>query len=1397
MQCYTELSPPTAVTHAVSLPFLHAKALNLVVARASLLQVFELRAVSTEVESAANGADGEYVWNDIPLQRTEQTTKLVLVSEYTLSGTVTSLGRVKAQNVKSGGEALLVAFRDAKLSLVEWDPENYSISTISVHYYEGDELQVAPWATDLSHYHNYLSVDPSSRCAALKFGARHLAILPFRQMGDDLVEDDYDPDIDDPMDISPVKAKLTNGDSERNQTPYSASFVLPLTALDPALNHPIHLSFLYEYREPTFGIISAPRAPGVSLLAERKDPLSYTVFTLDIEQRASTTLLSVSGLPYDIFRVLPLPLPVGGALLVGSNELIHVDQAGKSNAVSVNHFAKQSSSFPMSDQSDLGLRLEGCVIEQISSETGDLLIIEHTGSFLMLSFKLDGRSVSGLALERISEDKGGQVLQAAASCTTTLGRSKMFVGSEDGDSVILGWTKKTAQITRKRSHAELLAEDPDLSFDEDDLEDDDDDDLYATAVQPSKQSSSRTEASVPGSYTFRVHDRLLNLAPLKDITLGKPTSSRNSSDNTKTRPPETTLELIASTGSGNAGSVVVLKQEIESRILQESKFPSLKGIWTIQAKRTVPKDKGLDKDVFDAGLAPDLDEDRLVIISRSNSSGNEESAIYSVSGINFEERDTGEFESDAGATIDVGTLCKGTRIIQVLKNEIRSYDTELGLSQILPMEDEATDVELKIVSVSFSDPYLLVLRDDSSVIILQVDDKGEIEEVDKGDGITNTKWISGNIYSSPWTNNKAIALLLNAEGGLHVFELPNLVRATYIANGLGFLPPVLTSEYIPRRSIGKATLTEILMADLGNSVSKHPYLIVRNATDDLSIYKPYHHPVREPSQNFTKNLRWIKQDQPRVAKYAEDSEQFSAQAALKPFTNIGGYSTVFLAGGSPSFILKESSSSPRVLNLKGNSVQSFSSFNTMECRSGYIYLDAEGVLRICQLHSGFKYGELGLAARKIPIGQDITGLCYYPPKDLYVLGTSIKTDFKLPEDDYHHEWSKEEIDFKPKLERGVVKLLEPNNWTLIDTYELEPTEAILCIKTLDLEVSEETHQRKPLIAVGTALIRGEDLAARGSIYVFEVINVVPQPDRPETNRKLKLVVKEEVKGAVTALSEIGSQGFLLAAQGQKCMVRGLKEDRTLLPVAFMDMQCYVTVLKALKGTGLVLMADAQKGVWFTGYTEEPYKMILFGKGRPGMEVITAELLPHNKQLYLVVGDAEGDIHVLQYNPEHPESVGGQRLLHKSTFHTGHFPTTMTLLPSTLSPSITSLDNTADPMVLDTPPPQAQLNHILITSQSGALSLLTPVEEQMYRRLAAMQAHLQNALDHPCGLNPREYRAVESEGFGSRGIVDGGLLRRWCELGSQRRAEACAKVGAEEWVWRSDLEYIGGGGLGYL
>lgn len=706
MQCFTELTPPTAVTHSLSLPFLSADAVNLVVAKTSLLQIFKIKTISVELDvSASNGAqstedsnvsdrrindddgfESSFLVADSLLLRSERAsnTKLILVAEYALSGTITSMVRVKTLQSKSGGESLLLAFKDAKLSLVEWDPKRYGLSTVSIHYYEQEDIDGSPWAPRLSDCVNYLAIDPGNRCAALKFGVRNLAILPFKQGDEDTAMDDWDEELDGPRPLDKEAANLTNGNGTLEETPYTTSFVLRLSSLDPNLIHPIHLAFLYEYREPTFGILSSKILPSSSLLRERRDQLSYMVFTLDLQQRASTTILAVTGLPYDLFMAIPLPPPVGGVLLVGGNELIHIDQSGKANGVGVNPFAKQCTSFGLVDQADIGLRLEGCIVEQLSLDNGEMLIILSTGELVILSFRMDGRSVSGLTVRRVAEEAGGLCISARASTVTSLGRTNLFVGSEDADSVILGWSRKSKEISRRRSSQIGLSSwggnGFDASDEDDEEEDDDDDDLYGDGdATLQEQSSSLAQIdstnTKPGDYAFRIHDSLPNFAPLKDITLSKP--YRPSEDDREMSGGITNdLELVSAIGHNNSGALAVLKREIEPKVIGRFDFEEAQGVWTMSAKKPIAKALQSDQSKMNLGGEHGLDAqfDRLMIVSKAANDFSEESAVYALTPAGFEALSGTEFDPSAGGTIEAGTLGNGMRIIQVLKSEVRSYD---------------------------------------------------------------------------------------------------------------------------------------------------------------------------------------------------------------------------------------------------------------------------------------------------------------------------------------------------------------------------------------------------------------------------------------------------------------------------------------------------------------------------------------------------------------------------------------------------------------------------------------------------------------------------------------------------------------------------------------------------
>ena len=674
MQCYNELTPPTAVTHSISLPFLSSSANNLVVAKTSFLQIFALKSIITDTGSSvhSNGVRS----NTSQKSERVHTTKLVLVAQYELSGTVTSLARVRIQRSKSGGEALLVALRDAKLSLVEWDPERYSIATISIHYYEREDILGSPWDPDLGQTANYLCVDPSSRCAALKFGKRHLAILPFNQTADDLAMLDYDPDIDG-MRAEPItgpsrtaSTKPADGTVNQEKTPYASSFVLSLLAVDPNLSHPIQLAFLHEYREPTFGILYSQVATSSALIHERRDVLSYAVYTLDLEQRASTSLLSVNNLPYDLFAVKSLPLPIGGVLLIGGNELIHVDQAGKPNAVAVNVFAKTSTAFPMLDQSDLALRLEDCVIEQLGSDNREMLIVLNNGELAILNFKIDGRSVSGIFVRRVMQEDGGDAVLAGPSCTAVVGRGRIFIGSENADSIILGWSRKSSKLKRQRTRKNMdIYNDEGASDDgEAELEDDDDDDLYSGNKPEEKVldlASSSVIADTNNDYHFRTHDLLQNCGPFKDIKLQRtPVAKRQDSDEMTTDHHR--YELVAAVGQGRAGGLLKFKQHIEPSLIAEYNIPDAESIWAVTLG-------GSTKNTA-THASTDIGFNNHIIASTVTEGGEEFSRAFKLTSVALEELKGTDFDPEAGATINVGTLNGGSRIVQVLPGELRTYE---------------------------------------------------------------------------------------------------------------------------------------------------------------------------------------------------------------------------------------------------------------------------------------------------------------------------------------------------------------------------------------------------------------------------------------------------------------------------------------------------------------------------------------------------------------------------------------------------------------------------------------------------------------------------------------------------------------------------------------------------
>lgn len=894
------------------------------------------------------------------------------MGEYPLSGTVTALRRIKILSSKSGGEALLAATKNAKVSLVEWDPENHRISTISIHSYEGENITLQPFGPNIKDTESILTVDPSSRCAALKFAQRHLAILPFRQAGDDLAEMDADGDVQ----------PQTNGSVEATQTPYKASFVSTLTQVSPDLTHLVDLAFLYEYREPTLGVLSSASQTSTALLDTRKDIVTYTVGTLDLEQRASTVLISVPNLPSDLWKVIPLALPIGGALLVGSNELIHVDQSGKTIGAAVNEFAKLGSNFGLADQSQLNMKLEDCVVEPLHAGSGDLLFVLRDGSMAVLRFMMQGRNVGGMQVVKVAGENGGLSSETLPSCIAAFNSGHYFIGSDEGDSILVQSNNPPTTLSRKRSHAQMLGKDNGADQEEEEEEEAEEDDLYGAAPATAQRSQAASGPVQPiSAYRFDEVDRLPSLGPINNMCFGKSAVSDKHS-----------LEALASIGRGTGSRLAFMQKELMPKFQRQNEIPGAKSIWSVAAGPA-----GTSADAYDSFL--------FVYDGQTTKAyGIPEGAEDNANANKYVERTDTEFEEE-GETVDVCTLAKRTRIVQCRQTEIRTYDENLGLSQIIPMTDEETDAELKIIHTSCCDPYLLVIRDDSRVQVLQVDKNGDVEPLEPDEpALTEQKWLSGCLYNGVLGDGKPAAFLLRDDGSFHIFSLPAL-KLVYSAPNLLHLPPIL-SDAVQRRVGAKETLTELLIADVGPTEAPSPYLILRSATDMLILYEPFHYNASGPSASWHDGLRFRKVPNNFTPKYEEIPEEDETTGPSRRLRRmqIGGHQIVSIPGVSPSFIMRHSTSLPKVIPLRLPRCRALAAIHAPGCDRGFASLDMHGILAESAFPADAWFGT-GWVVHTQALGEpveEVRQVAFQEQRGMYVVATCRPTDFMFVEEDGRH-----------------------------------------------------------------------------------------------------------------------------------------------------------------------------------------------------------------------------------------------------------------------------------------------------------------------------------------------------------------------------------------------------------
>ncbi|OSD02613.1 hypothetical protein PYCCODRAFT_1477600 [Trametes coccinea BRFM310] len=1411
-----EILPPSGVEFAACLKFTPStlsdagpstsRALfNVVVARSSLLRIFEVReepapissqkederdrrasvrkgteAVEGEVEMDTSGegfvnmgtvkSTGQ---NGVPQPATVQ--KFYLIREHRLHGTVTGMEAIRTiHSLEDKLERLLVSFKDAKIALLEWSDAIHDVLTVSIHTYERAPQLMA---LDSGLFRGELRVDPLSRCAALSLPKDALAILPFYQSQAEL-------------DL------LEQESSQARDVPYSPSFILDLANdVDKRIRNIIDYAFLPGFNNPTIAVLCQYQQTWTGRLKEYKDTVGLYVFTLDLVTNNYPVITAVEGLPYDCFALTPCSTATGGVVILAGNAIVFVDQSSRRVIMPVNGWLQRTSDLPvpsLTPQEQLrDLQLEGARFTFVDDKT--FFIILKDGTVHPVELVLDGKTVSRLSM---SDAVARTTIPAVVK---RVENEHLFIGSIVGPSVLL----KTAHVEEeiKDEDAEMSSAPATAVAPADGMDLDDDEDLYGPSSTTEKPDTNGATNGVVDSVKKRtvvrlsLCDAIPAYGPLSDMAFGV---ARNGD--------RAVPELIAATGSGELGGFHLFQRDMPTRTKRKlHAIGGGRGMWSLAVRQPVKVSGG----TFERPANPFHSGNDSVIISTDANPSPGLSRIATRSS----HSDITITTRIPGTTLGAAPFFQGTAILHILYNAtniIRVLEPD-GTERQSIKDLEGNSSRPRIKSCSICDPFVLIIREDDTIgLFIGEIERGKIRRKDMSPmGDKSSRYIAGCFYTGTsglfqtLVNDQAPAeaatstlqgamnagsntqwlILVRPQGVVEIWTLPKLTLAfsTTLLASLDHVvtdsldPPATSLPQDPPRKPQELDIDQIAIAPIGESRPR-PHLIVLLRSGQMAIYEALAHPPpAEPlptTRSSTLLVKFVKVVSKAFDIQHTEEEQKSVLAEQKrisrllvPFVTSPAsgqtFSGVFFTGDRPSWILSTDKGGVKVFPSGHNVVQAFTTSSLWESRGDFLMYSEEGPSLVEWMPDIQVDGHL--PARSVPRSRAYSNVVYDASTSLIVAASTFQNRFASYDEDGNIVWEPDSPNISfPRCECSALELISPDGWITMDGHEFAPNEFVNCIASVPLETMSTESGMKDFIAVGTTINRGEDLAVKGAVYIFEIVEVVPDPSASIKRWwRLKLLCRDDAKGPVSYLC--GMDGYLVSSMGQKIFVRAFDLDERLVGVAFLDVGVYVTSLRAVKN--LLVIGDAVKSVWFVAFQEDPYKLVILGKDPHHCCITKADLFFADGHLSIVTCDEEGIVRMYAYDPHDPESKSGQHLLRRTEFH-GQTEYRSSLL-------IARRPKHGDPEI-----PQARL---VCGSVDGSLNTLTYVDEAAFKRLHLLQGQLIRTVQHVAALNPKAFRMVRNEHVSrplSKGILDGNLLATFEDLPIGRQNEVTRQIGTD-------------------
>ncbi|KAJ1848373.1 mRNA cleavage and polyadenylation factor subunit, partial [Coemansia sp. RSA 486] len=187
---------------------------------------------------------------------------------------------------------------------------------------------------------------------------------------------------------------------------YADSFVVDMRGSDVDVRNIRDFVFLSGYLEPTLAILHEQKATWAGMVENTRDTAQVTVVSLDMSRKTISVLNTASRLPSDCQRLLTLPGPIGGVLVLASNSVSHVVNGTISCISILNTVALRGISAQMSDVIDrsneeLGLVLDPACSVCISVGSNTIALWSQHGDVFLLRIDGDGRLVKRIVAKRI------------------------------------------------------------------------------------------------------------------------------------------------------------------------------------------------------------------------------------------------------------------------------------------------------------------------------------------------------------------------------------------------------------------------------------------------------------------------------------------------------------------------------------------------------------------------------------------------------------------------------------------------------------------------------------------------------------------------------------------------------------------------------------------------------------------------------------------------------------------------------------------------------------------------------------------------------------------------------------------------------------------------------------